>query len=484
MSLWIPLTGKKKFGRQFAHGEDPGGNLMSKKFLLLSIGLFITACAEKPAEPTPDNWQTPTLSFKKKESNSSQIVQVTPSFKSDLDGDDQFEFNFKGSNKELQKSIVSLRVRAKCAANSEMNEGVFEDEFLLGARALFQARELVPAANILDNTKEMYCSWELTIFNVHNSSRVYSLPPLKLTRSTLTADVQILDSEKKEVTAGTLLDLTTIQKVTIGVPIVGEYQPSLVCDLITISSEQTIHLSEIILNKSSDENLRFAHPVQKCFVEIKTDDNRILRSIGYRVHLSPKPLYSVEIDYSNPQELIALDDRMYVGHVLIKNQSSQNRTFVLFGAKPVPYDILFFSDQGTGGTDLPNNNIFWYLRKTGGELIAESPTNLKFEDKEKKRIVVGPNEQIEFSLMLNYHLVPGCSIGGTYAIGGLRLPFSQEILTEDTSYKDKKGNLENPNYGSANLTLRPMPNFIKLIHNKLFYPSVYERQYHPVASGC
>lgn len=456
------------------------------KYLYLSLLILITACGSKQ-ESEPDNWETPTLFFKKSDQETSQKSVVTQSFKQNLTPADQFEFSFKGESALKQKSIANVRIKAKCGDNFELSNGVFEETYDLGARPIFSAHDLLPPQALLENSKTIFCKWTVTAINVYGSTRTYSLPPLRLDDDNSSTKIKIKTTEGREVTAGSVVNFENSKGMTFSPPDSGSFTSVLKCDLLSINlGPSNSIVGDFVVEESDNESLRLKHPMQRCLIEVKSNTGKIYRSGGFKFYLFPSELSVTQVNFLPHTSFEPIQGSMVIGTARIINNSDQIRTFGFQSSQP-QYDIFFFDDHGFGGTmadDLPNSSYYWYQTKNDGKAWIQ--INHEFVDVAgQKLLVLQPHEDLkDVALRLDYSV--NCGGGGEYSIGGLRVPQGKEIFGERAPYKDKRGNvIDLPISGTTLNTNSPAPYFLRFFHNKLVgNPKTYNRSWRPVSRGC
>ena len=449
---------------------------------------IVTACAKN--SESVDNWETPTLAFKRGTEDSSKTIFVTSTFQQALAPDDQFEFIFKGDNAKKQKSIANVSVRAKCAEDSEFLNGVFEESFDLGARAAFRANELLPPQSVLENAKALHCRWSIIAKNFNGSTRTFTLPFLRLEGENFNSTVNIVDNEGKPTPQGTTISFRNSRALTFNSPDPGSFNGTLRCDLLSIKLQPGNNaIGDFIAQESDNEILRYKHPMQRCFVELRSSSGKIYRSAGFVIYLFPRELATTQVEYVGNENFEKTTDGrgLLMGKVRITNNSDQERLFGI-QSESNTYDVFFFDDHGTGGSydNLPNSGHYWYERKTDGKVRWANESYLQFtEVAGTKYLVVRPHQDIKDVAFL-YQTNIQCSGTGEFSLGGIRVPFSGDLLNERAPYFDKKGKLiDFAIPGTSVQTHTPIPYFLRVFHNKLVgNPKTYNREWREVKRGC
>jgi hypothetical protein len=457
------------------------------KYFYLFLLVLIAACGGKQNSET-DNWETPSLLYKKADQGTSTRSTVTKSFNEPLKSDDQFEFYFRGDNLTKQKRIQDIQIQAECAEDSEMKIKRFKEFYSIGRQPIFSAYELLPPQALLDNSNIVFCKWTLVIVNETGSTRTYALPQLQLNNQNSQPKVKLSNSEGVELKSGSVVTFENNRGITFTSPEAGSFTSKLKCDLTTIEMPtNSALLSEYIFQKSDNDEIRSKHPMQRCLVEVKSSTGKIYRSTGILYYLFPRELTRTEISYAQIEEQIPMNNGMALGRARISNDSDQTRTFK-FNSPNLPYDLLFFDDRhepmGTG--QYMNENFYRYQPKKNGIGVVGP-------DRKAQEVTLRPHEQADVDLYFFYSL--NCGGGGEYSIAGLRLSLGNELFGERAPYSDKKGNvMDFPLPGTRTTQvvapgrdnrLSPHSYFMKLIHAKLYgNPTTYKRNFVMLDSSC
>jgi len=451
-------------------------------FVLVS-GLCLIGCS-KNAEV--DSWHTPTLVIKK--SDTQEDIVVTSKTKLDLNSKD--EFYFRVGEHEQDKSIQNLRVSSTCSSSADFSKETYDEEHDLGSTRNFRAHDLLPPTALFENVKEIFCQWTLTIYNSVGSSRRYVLQPMRLINTALEPNIVVSDRNQNILPAGSRINSTNVNTLVYSTPEIGGYSSRFICDLLTTKPiAQQNSVAALVTAESDHEDVRFSHPTQRCFVEVKYANGHIYRSLGYQVFLHPEPLATAIMDYQfvegDKNRSTPIGEPFAVANIRLKNQTDRSIFVTIFGPT-IPFDILFFDDRMNGRGELENAHIFYFERKSDGQLEFEGiPSDRIVKGRNESVIQLQPHEELDFTSRFSYSV--RCGGGGEFSLGGIRLPPLSNFLSEGSSYHDKKDisimSVTPLKYILIN-TPQGTDDFIKLLHNKLFYPKSYQRQFSEVKRGC